>query len=112
MYSYVVNKFTKEPIYSDKYPLISLTEDYDVFTLAHEIGHHFAYKLYKDRSESAANRCIQALAELFLTNLERYIISIALKVHSGINVPFPVITRKEWREYVRIHRINVSNREL
>ena len=108
LYTRIVNKITGETIIDDEYPKISLTkEDYNVFVFAHEIGHHLAIKNFKDRSENIANAFIVALAEECLTNIEQYIISIPLYIHSHLDDhPLPKITRKEWRAFKREQKIN------
>lgn len=110
VYTHIINKVTRETIYDDLYPCISLTFDYNVYTLAHELGHHFAYKNFKDRSEYIANSFIQTLAEQLLTNLERYILCITLEAHSNIPLPYPEITKKEWKEFTKKYNINATDR--
>jgi hypothetical protein len=107
LYTRRVNKMTQETIIDDEYPKISLTNDYNIFVFAHEVGHHLAIKNFKDRSENIASSFIVALAEECLTNIERYIISISLYVHSHLEqYPLPKITRKEWRAFKREQKIN------
>jgi hypothetical protein len=93
----------KNLVINSESPSIKLLKDYNIFTFAHEIGHHLAIKNFKDREEDIADHFILLLAEEFLTNIERYIISISIKVCSGINFPLPKIKRKDWRNFKKEH---------
>jgi len=67
-------------------PRIELTKNYDTFTLAHELGHHFSIKKNGDRSEETADNYIMELAKKCLEPHELLRISIALKVNSGKSI--------------------------
>lgn len=105
VYSYKRYTDTKKLYYSDELPRISLYKESSVFTLAHELGHHFAIKTFCDETEETANRFVQILAENLLTNLERYILSISLECHSGLKLPYPEITLTQWKEFQKTHNL-------
>lgn len=67
-------------------PEIHLTKDYNVFTLAHELGHYFMYKNFEDASEDSANRYISTLAKSCLNDDELYEIKTDLKIESGVDI--------------------------
>lgn len=54
----------------------------DVWTLAHELGHHFSIKEFNDCSEKSAKRYIKTLAKQCMTKFERFLIKIELSVYS------------------------------
>jgi hypothetical protein len=105
IYSYEVNAKDDKLVFNDSYPCIKLTNDYKVFTFAHECGHHLAIKNFKDTDESVADHFILLLAEEYLTNLERYIISIALKVYADAIFPLPKIKLRDWKKFKKEHNL-------
>lgn len=100
------DKVTRKIVTDENYPLIKLTKDYYIFTFAHEIGHHLALKQLCDDSEYIADKFIMILAEEYLTNIERYILSIGLEVYSGIkNYPLPDINKKDLKEFKKLNKL-------
>jgi hypothetical protein len=97
-------------IINEKIPTIFLTSEYNVYTLAHELGHHFSIKTKSDNSEESADNFIFTFAEKYLTNLERYIINIGLKVYSKIEFELPKIKRSEWIRFKK--NIKLGNIEI
>jgi len=86
-------------VYNEKFPYIYLNREDTIvaMTLAHELGHHFCMKEYDDTSEEGANAYIRVLAEKYLTPLEKYILRININVCSGKDIPYPRITKKDWK---------------
>jgi len=110
LYTRRINIETNKSLITDEYPRISLAKDYNVFVFAHEVGHHLAIKNFNDRSENIACSFIVALAEECLTNVEQYIISIPLYVHSRLNdYPLPKIRRKDWKNWKKEHKDEYTN---
>lgn len=105
LYGYSVKKDSIEFIYDDVHPFISLTNNYDVFTFAHEIGHHFSLKYNYDRTETSADNYIFTLAKKYLTDIEIFILSIELEVYSKANFSLPRIKRKQWRKFKKEHNL-------
>ena len=66
-----------------KLPRIELKKDYDLWTLAHELGHHFTIQYQNIETEEAANLYIKTLAEQFLTKEEQEYLDIEIMVYSG-----------------------------
>ena len=63
-----------------------LKKDDNIYTFAHELGHHFSIKNNKDTSEIAADNYINILAKECLEYWELYVISIGLSVRcDGVN---------------------------
>ena len=58
----------------------------NVWTYAHELGHHFAIKEKDDHSEKAADNYIITLAKRCLNDFEIGILEIGLNIHSGIKL--------------------------
>ena len=104
VYSYKTDNKDKIVV-NEIYPRIKLTKDYDIYTLAHEIGHHLAIKNFKDGTECIADHFILILAEEYLSDIERYIISISLNVYSKIDFPLPKIKRKDWKKFKKEHNL-------
>jgi hypothetical protein len=104
VYSYRTDDKDKV-IVDEIYPRIKLTKDYNIYTLAHEIGHHLAIKNFKDGTEYIADHFILILAEEYLTDIERYIISISLKVFSKTDFPLPKIKREDWKKFIKEHNL-------
>jgi len=97
---------TLKMIINDNYPLIKLTKNYNVFTLAHEIGHHLAIKNLNDTEEYIADKFIMLLAEECLTNIEQHILHISLSVFSkNENYPLPKITKKDLKEFKKLNNL-------
>lgn len=67
----------------EKMPQIHLTQNYNVWPLAHELGHHFCFELYDDRSEAAADKYVKVLAKRCLSRIQRMILHIEISVYSG-----------------------------
>ena len=105
LYTYLQNKKTNEFIVNDEYPKISLTENYNVFVFAHELGHHYAVTHENDTSEKRANAYISILANKLLTNLERFILHLEIGAHSELEIKLPKIKRKEWRQFLKDHNL-------
>jgi len=93
-------------------PSINLTKDYNVFTLAHELGHHFCVKKNNDRSELAADNYILEIAKQCLTPKEIYCLRNSITAYSRIpNEQFDIeydyeslFTYKEYK-YNKKHNI-------
>lgn len=94
---------------TENYPQINLvkrqTHYLEVYTLAHEVGHHLGIKNLLDNSESIADHFILLLAEEFLTDIERHIISISLKCYSRIKMPEIKVKRKDWVKFKKEHKL-------
>lgn len=54
----------------------------DVWTLAHEFGHHLAIKKAGDKSEKAAEVCVSLLARQFIPWWQRMLIPIEISVYA------------------------------
>ena len=104
IYGYRISIDSGKHIVNDKFPYIYLYKhQYNTMTFAHELGHHFAVTQLNDDSEETADAYIQILAEECLSNIERYALNTSLNVFSRLNFPRPKITRKEWKEYKKLH---------
>jgi hypothetical protein len=103
---------TKKQIYDDEFPCIHLSENYIPYTFAHEIGHHLALKNFNDRSEYIADAFILILAEEYLTDIEREIISLGLKAFSGMEFPKITVKRKDWKNFKKEHKYNHRRRKI
>ena len=69
-----------------EYPRIELIKDFDTYTLAHEVGHHFCIKENENHTEEAARNYIMTLAKQCLSPVECLRIRIALEVHSELEL--------------------------
>jgi hypothetical protein len=64
-------------------PTIYLPKNYLIWTLAHELGHHFAITNMRNRSEEAADKYIKTLCGQILDEIELYALAIDIHVYSG-----------------------------
>jgi len=97
----------------EKLPSISLTKNYNVFTLAHELGHHFCIKKNNDRTELAADNYIFELAKQCLTPKEIYCLGPSIVVYSQIDhkqfdVEYDYHTLFTYKEYKYNKKHNIS----
>lgn len=90
IYSYKYNDEKKVFLSNktDKPPKIFIALDENkekidyIWTLAHEIGHHFSIKLYNDETEKGANDMIRKILSLCLNEDEMFFIENDLKIYS------------------------------
>lgn len=69
----------------ENYPQIKVYSNPCIFTIAHELGHHFCIKNFNDTSELAADNYIFEIVKQCLTPKEIYCISIELECHAKIS---------------------------
>jgi len=64
-------------------PTIYLPEKYYIWTLAHELGHHFTITYMRNRSEEIADRYIETLCKQILDEIELNVLAADIHIHSG-----------------------------
>lgn len=70
------------------YPRIELSENADMFTLLHELGHYFIYKNNGVQSEEAADKYIYEFINEHLPPFFKWVFQIEIKCYAGVDINF------------------------
>jgi hypothetical protein len=85
-YIYLKKEYdTPEKRVERQMPKIELNKNKEfMWTLAHELGHHFTIQYQNIETEEAANKYIKTLAEQLLTKKEQKFIQTEIEIYSSI----------------------------